>query len=130
MYKVASDSRQRSLHHGRPADWINGEERLSPADHLAQLRQGVQILEKRILALPKGSEERKRLGVEKNAMQLQIKAATADLPKPPPDWKMHFVDEAKRLLSDSQWRMIEHAAKIAATREQTRNDAATAATQS
>lgn len=129
MYKVASDGRQRALHHGRPSDWINGEERLAPPDRLNQLRQGIKILEARILSLPKGSEERKRLGQEKQSIQSEIKAVTADMPKSPPDWKLHFIDEAKRLLSDSQWRMIESAAKIAAAREQARNDAAIAARQ-
>jgi hypothetical protein len=124
MYKGASDGHQRALHHGRPSDWIHGEERLTGQDKLNQLRQGIKILEGRILALPKGSEERKQLGIEKLAVQSEIKTLTATMPKAPPDWKQHFVNEAKRLLSDSQFKMIENSAKREATREQARNDAA------
>jgi hypothetical protein len=123
MYKVASDKRQSSLTRGRLSDWVNGEERLSGDDKLNQLRQTCQILEGRILALPAGSEERRRLGQEKQQVQLQLKKLRDDKPKAPPDWKMHFVNEAKRLLSDSQFKMIENAAKIEAAREQRKIEA-------
>lgn len=126
MYKGASDGHQRALHHGRASDWINGEERLTGDDLLRQLRQTTQILEIRILALPVGSEERRALGREKNEVQLRLKNLRADKPKAPPDWKQHFVNEAKRILSASQFEMIERAAKIEAAREQKRNDAASA----
>lgn len=130
MYKGASDGHQRALHHGRPSDWLNGDERLAGDDLLRQLRQTAQLLETRILALPIGSKERRALGREKNEVQLKLKSLRADAPKPPPDWKQHFVNEAKRILSASQFEMIVNAAKIEAAREQKRNDAANAPAES
>ena len=73
MYKVASDGRQRALHHGKLADWANGEERLSLEDQLNQKLDGLKILEARILSMPK-SPERSELGRQKLALQGEIGA--------------------------------------------------------
>lgn len=121
MYKSASDGRQRVLHQGRPTDWINGEEKLSADDLLRQLQQQAKMLEDRIKAAPIGSEDRKRMGREKNEVQNQLKALRYARPKAPPDWKKHFVNEAKRILSASQFEMVMNAAKIESAREQARN---------
>lgn len=71
MYKVASDNRQRALHQGAPRDWVNGEEKLSLEDQLAQLVEGINIIQDRILLLPKG-EERTELGRQKLALQQKV----------------------------------------------------------
>lgn len=123
MYKIASDRRQSSLHRGRATDWISGDERLSPHDRLKQLQDGTKILDARILQAATPTEK-KALGVEKLGLQNQIKDLRASLPKAPPSWKEHFVNEAKRILSASQFQMIERAAKIEAEREQAKRDKA------
>lgn len=115
MYKIASDKRQASLYRGKQSDWINGEERLSADDKLRQMQQGIKLLEARVLAAT--GEERKRLGREKMALQDEIKALRAVMPKSPVEWKAHFVNEAKRILSESQFQMIFNAANISAERE-------------
>jgi hypothetical protein len=124
MYKVASDKRQSALYRGRPSDWINGEERLSAEDKLKQLQQGWKILQRRILALPNGSEERRKLGRELQSIQDQITLLKADFPKSQPDLRAHFMNEARRILSPGQFEMVLNAARIETAREQARRDAA------
>lgn len=111
MYKVASDRRQAALHRGRPSDWVNGQERLSDADKIKQLQDGINILETRIRALAPGSEERKRLGKEKLALQTEISELRKQVMREVPlEWRFFFVNEARRLLSRSQFDMIYNAA--------------------
>ena len=71
MYKAGSDRHMTSLHRGRPSDWVNGQERLSNADQLLQMQDGVRILEERMKVAPWG-EARRTLGREKLALQLEI----------------------------------------------------------
>lgn len=118
MYKVSSDKKQAALHHGRLSDWVNGEERLSEDDRRKQLQQSVKMLEDRIKATSPGSPERKRLGLEKLAVQDQLKELRDARPKAPVDWKAHFINEAHRILSSSQFEMVMNAAKIEAAREE------------
>jgi hypothetical protein len=118
MYKAGSDRHQTALFRGKLSDWSGGAEVLSAEDQLSQLQVSTKLLEARIMVSPKGSPERKALGVQKFEVQEQIKVLRGTLPKSPPDWKLHFVDEAKRLLSASQFEMIFNAAKIGAEREQ------------
>lgn len=104
MYKVASDRRQRSLHHGRPADWVNGAETLAPNDKLKQLQDGIKILQARIDAT--SGKELAALGQEKLAMQNDIAALRKQIGRPALEWKPFFVNEAKRILSESQFDLI------------------------
>ena len=117
MYKVGSDKHQAALHRGKLADWVGGDFRLSPPDRLKQLQEGARILETRILALPPGAE-RSALGKEKFELQNELAALRKEFSRSvPPDWKSHFVNEAKRILSASKWEMIYNAATREAERE-------------
>jgi hypothetical protein len=110
MYKVASDRRQRALHHGRPTDWVNGQEKLSPADQLRQMKDGLAILEGRIAATDDAAE-RRRLGMEKQQLQRDLTAFRAanglQRKRGAPDGLHHlFVDVAKAMLPKVQFEMI------------------------
>lgn len=113
MYKVASDGRQRALHQGRPADWVNGEEVLAKEDQLRQMQRGVEILDARIQALPKNSERRKALGLQKLAMQNELSAFRKNLHlerRAKEGLSVAFMDVAKEMLPPLQFRIINAAA--------------------
>lgn len=78
MYKVSSDKRQRALHQGRPTDWVGGEEVQTESGLRNNLVRAAQNLEERIKGLPKGSPERRQLGLEKLAIQNQLNAARVE----------------------------------------------------
>ncbi len=122
MYKVASDRRQTALHRGRPEDWVNGVEKLKPQDKLNQLRDGVKILQSRIDQ--SSGKERARLGREKLALQNQIAELRRQIGRPKIEWRPFFVNEAKRILSDSQFDLIYRAAIREFELAQKRRDAA------
>lgn len=74
MYKVASDRRQSSLHHGSGlADWMGcGAENFSAIEKYGNLVRALNNLDQRIQQLPKGSADRKKLGLQKQEMQNEI----------------------------------------------------------
>lgn len=112
MYKVASDRRQASLHHGKISDWINGDENLSVIDQIKQLQDGTRILQERIDACT-DNKERARLGKEKFEVQKQLRALKDK-------WGFHrstreglaqfIVDAAREILTPSQYETIHRAA--------------------
>ena len=126
MYKIASNRHQTALHRGRPADWVNGKEQLKPADKLNQLRDGVKILQARIDAAT--GDEKKTLGLEKQTLQNEISALRKTLGRPPLNWHSFFINEAKRILSDSQFDLIYKASIRECEMAQKRRDEAGIAT--
>jgi hypothetical protein len=112
MYKIASQKRQSGLHHGSPKDWVNGEEKLSAQDQLTQMQRGIQLIEARILALPKG-KERTALGVEKFEMQSALRELRASLgreKKRMDGLPEIFMNCAREILSPLQFKIIRAAA--------------------
>lgn len=115
MYKVASDNRQRALHHGKPADWVNGEEKLSVEDQLRQMRDGLRTIDTRILKAT--GNEKRRLCVQKQDMQNELVAFRAKhglerkQPASARSLDTIFVDFAKEMLPKVQFEMILNAAK-------------------
>ncbi len=110
MYKVASDKRQTALHRGRPADWVNGEERLPPEEQLRLMVDGIRIIDSRISEAPDQAEKQK-LGKEKLAMQNSITAFRAKhgllRKRNETGGLAHlFVDIAKAMLPKVQFEMI------------------------
>jgi len=127
MYKVASDKRQRSLHHGKLADWVNGVEQLSPVDQLQQLKEGLSILEKRILQ--SSGKERKELGIQKLAMQVEVSAIRkrAHLQREAVrGFEDTFIDCARTMLAPLQFKLITAAAMNEVKRRNAEHEAAEA----
>jgi hypothetical protein len=109
MYKVASDRRQSALHRGRMSDWVNGEEFLKAEDRLRQLQCGYKILVDRIVALPKGSVERKKLGHEQKLLEAEItklKALTPPIKHASRGIADVFIDMAREILSEAQFKLV------------------------
>jgi hypothetical protein len=125
MYKVASDRRQTSLHRGTVADWVNGEERLTAAQRLEQMKEGVRILEDRCKSAI--GDERKRLGIEKLALQHELtafKKAMGMVNLARRDFPDLFRDVAREMLPKKQYEMIYNAAvREYDTRTKAANDA-------
>jgi hypothetical protein len=71
MYKISSDKKQTALHRGKITDWMNGKENLSIKDQFELMKRGIQIFESRLLR-ETDKEERKRLGLEKLALQNEL----------------------------------------------------------
>lgn len=112
MYKVSSDKRQRSLHHGKLTDWVNGQEQLSPADQLEQMKEGMRIMHTRVAAAT--GRERRDLIIDQTRMEKEIAdfrtkhgLARAQIPELP----QYFVNCAKEILSPWQFEVIMNAAK-------------------
>lgn len=81
MYKVASDKRQTALHHGKGlSDWVgDGVENLTRLEKYENLVRALNNLDQRIQALPKGSADRKKLGIQKLEMQNELSAMKTGL---------------------------------------------------
>ncbi len=112
MYKVASDKRQRTLHHGKITDWVNGEEHLKPEEHLEQLKEGLRIMHIRVAAA-KG-RERRDLIVDFHKMQNEIavfRKKHALRRTQMPELPQFFVNCARELLTPSQFEVIMNMAK-------------------
>jgi thiamine kinase-like enzyme len=118
MYKIASDKRQSSLHHGRGlSDWIGeGEENLTGKEKRANIIRVLNNLQERIDSHPKGSEERKKLGLQKLELQNQLndlsKAMKAEnLSVAAKDLGFCFLEVAREQLLPAQFRAILAAAR-------------------
>jgi hypothetical protein len=114
MYKVASDKRQRGLHHGRPSDWVNGTEKMSTEDQYRQLKEGIRIIDRRILEST--GKERKKLALQKADMQDEIVAFKEKhglKKKQMEGLPQYIADCAKEMLPKIQYEMILNAAKRA-----------------
>ena len=116
MYKVASDRRQISLHRGRPADWVNGEQNLSLFHQYEGLKLQDQQLMARINALPAGSEERRQLGKERQELCARMKAMKPSLhadkiSNARGNVAECFVEIAKEMLPPGQFKAFYAAAK-------------------
>jgi hypothetical protein len=112
MYKIASDKRQAGLHHGRPADWVNGVEKLSVQDHFQQLKNGIRVLDKRIVEAT--GKDRKDLVKRKMDMQNELVAFKEKHGlerKERLGFNSVFIDCAKDMLPKVQFDMIMNAAK-------------------
>jgi len=109
MYKIASDKRQTVLHRGRPNNWVNGQEQLSPEEGLRLLKNGLHVLEDRIKkAMP---WEKRKLGREKIKLQNEIvafRAANGLLrPRHNTDDLHHlFIEVAREMLSKVQFEIL------------------------
>lgn len=81
MFKTTSNNRQESLRRG--GGWadsiIDGPENISVLERYEGLVRAVNNLGDRIKALPKESEERRSLGLEKLALQNSIAAVRKEL---------------------------------------------------
>jgi hypothetical protein len=107
MYKVASDGRQRALHHGKLSDWVNGEERLTAADQIQQMRDGLNVLQGRINAAT--GEERRLLGIQKYEMQTQLSALKKShgvVKKQRDSLGEYIANAAREILTKSQFDLI------------------------
>jgi HAMP domain-containing protein len=112
MYKVASDSRQRALSHGRLSDWVTWDDQQSPVERLENLKRAVQRMDARI-QLSEG-EERRLLGLEKLKMQGEIRElrSAANLQKDVDrGFEQVILDIVKETLSPGQFKTILAAAK-------------------
>lgn len=111
MYKVASDKRQRGLHHGKPADWVNGAEQMSIADQFQQKKDEMNMLIQKMEAAV-GTPERKEFGRQKLALQNEMSAFRKLLGKEKlkaDGYEQVFIQVAKELLSPVQYRTISQA---------------------
>lgn len=115
MYKVASDKRQAGLHHGKPADWVNGVEKLSPHDRLRQLGDGIRILNSRIIE-SHGKPGKRKLILEKTRMEAEVALLRRELGverkgAPMDNFGQMFVECSKQILSPVQFNIIKAATK-------------------
>lgn len=118
MYKGAADKRQTILHRGRPADWVNGEERLTGLDLMRQLQDEIRILEGRIMASC-SEEERRALGLQKHQAQERIaELRRSGVGKHRTGIETCFMQLAKEMLPKMQYLAIEGAARREFARRQ------------
>jgi uncharacterized protein YdiU (UPF0061 family) len=103
MYKNASQNQQRRADFIRPADLADsGPEILSPQVQWENLKLAVQNLERRILAEP-DKEIRKDLGVQKLALQGEIKELKRLMQVQKVDLNRFLMNELKKLVPKARY---------------------------
>ncbi len=113
MYKVASDKKQRALHHGVPTDWVNGTETQSLEDQLENMRRADRSLVERI-KLATGAE-RKTLVDERARLcgrisQFKDKASIKKIVRD--GYEHTFVKVARSILPAYQYNALRDAAML------------------
>lgn len=108
MYKVASDKKQRVLHHGSLRDWVHGEEKLSLDEQLDLARSGIRVLDARIQATSDPATK-KELGLQKLQMQDELskmKKLCGRINVAKQGFEHIFIEQAKEILLHSQFNAI------------------------
>lgn len=112
MYKTASDKKQAGLHHGKPSDWVNGTEQLSIQDQFQQLKDGMRVMDRRIvLAVGKERSDLVRRKIEMEAEIVAFKRKHDLYPKDRLGFNNVFTSCAQEMLPKVQFDMIMNAAK-------------------
>jgi len=109
MYKGAHQSQQRRADFITPSELAGGTEIQSGQSQRANYVRAINDLEQRILAAPRNSAERRRLGLEKHRLVEEMRA----LPYQPikADLGELLIDELRQMVSPAIWDIAQKRAR-------------------